>query len=60
MRARTSSGALGGVHIESIHQVMPASAKGRTMAAAPSGSSPGVRPSQTMSNGVESARCSAT
>ena len=49
MRARKSSGSLGGDHIDSIHHVMPASANGRTTDAARSGSSPGVMPSHTMS-----------
>src|SRR5215207_9181820 len=54
IRARRSSGSLGGVHGDSIHHVAPASALGRTMEAARSGSSPGVCPSQTMSKAPSS------
>jgi hypothetical protein len=61
MRARKSSGSLGGDHLDSIHHVRPASAKGRTTRAARSGSPRGVSPSQIMlSKGVASGRFSST
>ncbi|HZA46109.1 MAG TPA: hypothetical protein VE568_12535 [Rubrobacter sp.] len=40
---------VGGIQGDSIHHVAPASAKGRKMEAAGSGSLPGVWPSQMMS-----------
>src|SRR5579859_7814462 len=57
MRVRISSGPLGASHMASIHQVAPASAQGRTIAAACSRFSPGVLPSHMISNGVVAVRC---
>ena len=58
MRWRTVSISPATSHIDSIHHVAPASASGPTIPSQSSGSSTGVTPSTTMSNGEVCARCS--
>ena len=57
---RRSSGRFGVSHGDSIHHVPPASANGRTSAAAAVGSSAGVTPSTMISNGTGAVRWAAT